>query len=348
MYSPVSWIILAVVLVYPAYTLMVVAMLQRALKAYHQGRPSQAISWARYALMLRPTVVMRATAHHVLGLGYTSQGEFAQAAQHYGEAHALATKARNPDVAARSLTLLGSLQKRQGALEEAARTMEQAAQMSLKSRRDALVGYGECLLAMGRIDEARQVFYQARTSPGLAQPQFERRSQGGLALGLSWIEGEANNPGPAWQYVEEATAAFAGMPKVTLMADATATWILALLGRRAEALEKIQSVQALAASLSADRDSQLTALTMAGRALFVLGECDRSKALWQQYLNMDPDPVWKPRGWYFLGECCLCLNDADSARDAFQQAVDLGISTDYARRAQFRLQQLTSTTSTQG
>ncbi len=89
-----------------------------------------------------------------------------------------------------------------------------------------------------------------------------------------------------------------------------------------------------------DRATQLGVYHHLGRAAFVSGELVECQEMFHHYLACRPNPVGLPLAYHWLGECHLRLGESDAAREAFGQAVALGIDSLEARRAQARLDEL--------
>ncbi|MCS6862770.1 MAG: tetratricopeptide repeat protein [Abditibacteriales bacterium] len=317
-------------------------MVKLALCAYHAGRPDAALRWAEEAIALKPDPMMLMLAHSAAGLAYSTQGNLEAAENHRQQAFQLATALGNQDQAAHFLVQLADVQMKRGKLVQAVQACEQAAGLSLKVRRQARMLQAECLRLWGRLAEARETLEQASRAPGLPVPSAERRAQAVIALQLALIAAEENQPQTAFGYLKQATAELQKDEKLSLVHEATAAWILALLNRREEVEQKIAHIEARLPQFVHDRVTQGLCYGLLGQATFDLQDFERSQGYWERYLALQPDPVVEPIGWYHLGECRRHVGDRETAKAKFQQAVNLGIDTHHTRLAQQRLEELTS------
>lgn len=315
------------------------AMARLSLSSFNAGRPDQAVRWAEETIAQKPGIEIRILAHGFAGLGYGNLGRLEEAEEHKKIAMELAMLAGNQDRAAECMVSLADIMRKRGKIVEAMEACDHAAGMSLKARRIARTTQAECLRAWGRFDEAKEVLAQAQCAPTLFIPSMERRSQAVLSLGKAWLEAENDDPEKALEHLEEASIELANDSKLSLWCDATTAWVYASMGRHEEAVETMEHVEARSAEFAADRSTCLGSLSSLGRAAYLLGDFELSKTYWQQYLELHPDPVWQPKGLYYLGECHLHLGDIASALSSFERAVEMGFDTEHVTRSQRRLQE---------
>jgi tetratricopeptide (TPR) repeat protein len=312
-------------------------LLRLALASYHAGRPVEAARRAEEAIELKPLDTMRTTAHSVAALGYSGQGNLEEAERHREEAFRLAESSGSAETSAHYLAQLAGTRMRRGSFVEAMQDCERAAGMSLKARRLARHTESDCLRIMGRFDAAREALQQARRAPGLAQPAGERRMQATLALAQTFLECEAGKVEAAGPFLEEARAEFASDPKLLLFCDANAAWVAALRGDEAAARRLIDDVEQRLAAYTADQSTQELGLAMLGWACFVLRDWPLARSFWERYLELDPSPAFQPQAWYHVGECAREMADPETARRAYQKAIEPNVDTRYARLARKRL-----------
>jgi tetratricopeptide (TPR) repeat protein len=312
-------------------------MVHLALASFDAGQPAETVRWAEEAMLAKPTTDLLITAHRTAGVGYSSQGRLDEAELHVRSAAAIAAAAGNAQRTAGLLLQLAGIQMKRGKLVETMEVCAKACGMDLEARRQARLIEGESLRLWGRYDQARTAFEQARQAPGHPQPSAERRSQATLALDQAWLEAEAGDPDAARRYLQEAVEGLGADEKLGLWCAATDAWVLALSGSKEESRERMVEAEARASRFAADPGTQKMCLAMLGQAAYALGEFDRSIEFWTEYLRQEPTPVFRPRGLYFLGECHRQLGREEPAKEAFGEAVDLGIDTYHARQAQRRL-----------
>jgi len=307
------------------------------LAAFDAGRTAQTAQCAESAIAAGAEGVILIVTHRMAAVAFGDMGDLARAEPHCRRSYELAEAAGQRDQAAQSLAYLGNLQRKRGALADAVQTCERAVAMGTGDPRVVQIIRAECLRDLGRFDEARDVFLAARDSPAYAQPSAERRSQATLALGLSWLAAEMGDGKIAWDRLQEATVELSREDKLRLWCEATAAWILALLGRGDQARQKIAWAEEHLQPFAQDRTTLLGTLSALGRAASHLGDDQRSRALWERYLAAEPDLISQPKGLYFLGETHWRMGEREAARESWQQAVGLSLDTHYSRLAAERL-----------
>jgi len=327
-----------------AIYLLPILLAQKALAAYNAGQPLQTVRWARRALACPSALTVRVSAHHAAGLGMSELGRLSEAETHYQQAYQLAVSRNRSDLAARSLVLLGTMQANRGDIEEALATARQAAEWSISARRDALVLQSDWLRVLGHWDAALLALQEARVTPPLPGPLFERRSQGILSLGLAWTEaataqarGDGAAAARAWDHLGEARDVFAGDRKLTLWCEATASWLLALRGQGVEAARIMAQARADLTGFAESRATQMNCLSMLGRAAYLLGDAAEGIRLWSEFLGQKPTLPSQTRGLYYLGECQWQSGQSEAAENTFRQTLFLGIDTYYTQCARHRL-----------
>lgn len=340
------WLQAALCLLIAVY-LCPILLAQKALAAYNAGQPLQTVRWAQWALAWPSALTVRVSAHHATGLGLSEMGRYAEAEAHYQQAYQLASSRKRSDLAARSLVLLGTMQANRGDIEEALTTARQAAEWNVSARREALVLQSDRLRVLGQWDAALLALQEARMTPPLPGPVFERRSQGTLSLGLAWTEaataqarGDVAAAARAWGHLAEARAIFAGDKKLTLWCEATGSWLLALRGQNAEAAHVMAQARADLAGFGESRGTQMNCLSMLGRTAYLLGDSAEGTRLWSEFLAQKPTLPSQTRGLYYLGECQWQAGEIGAAERSFRQTLSLGLDTYYARRAQHRLSEM--------
>lgn len=328
-------------------------MAKLALACHEAGRSAETISWAEASLRNAPVPDVRQVMHSMAGIGYSDQGHLEEAETHYRRALELAEGEGKPDKAAECLGLLAGLLHKQGRFEEAIATCHRAASVSTTPLHLDLTIESECLRDMGRFDEARAVRQKKRVGPGFDQPWVQQRIEALRALGAAWLEAAADQPDAALTCLEEARAGLkilsgsvwppppnSNNDKLGLWCDATEARIQAQRGQEVAARRLIAGVESRLSRFTGDRATVIGAYGQLGRAAFFLGDLDMSRAFWERYLELRPNPVYLPLAYFYLGETWLRLGETAQARAAFAQAVAPQIDSYDARRAQSRLNEM--------
>lgn len=311
-----------------------------ALAQYQAGRPEEVSRRAEEAIALNPGPELLMTAHSVASLGYSGRRLLDEAEAHRQTAFQLAEEAGNEDRAANYLASLAGVQRARGKLVEAMQSADKSAAMSFKARRQARLVEAECLWAMGRYDAARTCLEQARNAKPYPQPSEERRSQATLRLAGGMLELDAGEPARALHFLQEAAEELRADPKLALWHDAAMAPVLAALGRAEEARALVAGIEARSPAFAHDTATQERCWAGVGRTLLALDDPAGARSAWLRFLAGPPEPVDRPEGYYFMGECERRLENGEAAWQAYRSAGNLGIETSYARRARKRLQEL--------
>ncbi len=321
---------------------------------YEAGRPVETVRWAESALKSRPNPTIRMVMHSMAGVGYADMGELDKAEEHYRRSLELAEADGKPEEIAQRLATLGDVQRKRGHFLEAISTGRRAVETSDSPFRAGRTVQAESLREMGRFDEARTVVAQMKQGPRHDRPDVERRMQAVCALSLAWVESAADRPDAALTALEEAREHLKVVAKSTVwppppssnedklvvFCDATAMRVHAEIGQREAAQKLWGSVETYLPRYANDRATLMGIYANFARAAYYLDDLAGSRAFWQQHLDCKPTPVGIPYVHYWLGEIALRLGESDTAREAFRQAVEPGIDSIYARRAQARLDEL--------
>ena len=58
-----------------------------------------------------------------------------------------------------------------------------------------------------------------------------------------------------------------------------------------------------------------------------MGDHEKGENCWNRYLELSPDPVYRPTALYFRGECRRQRGDTSDAEADFREAVAMDIDT---------------------
>lgn len=329
-----------------------VAMIQLAQAAHKTGQLDRALRWTEQVVADRPgafyEMLARSTASAVCG----EQGRHEEADRQLEEALALTRDKNEEEDEALYWGQRAGLLRRQGKLAEAVAACERAEKAGGPGGRAALPLKAECLCALGRPEEALQILRRAYADPLPTRPDshrtvlldrrhpkiaaLERQMRAIHALSMSLAAAEAGRAAEAMDLLPEARAGLSAHEGIGPACEATEAWLLALLGRREEALRKMAGVDELLPYLARQTNRELPVLIPLARAADRLEDFERSAAYLEQFLALKPDLVPAVEAWYRLGECRLRQGNREAARAAFQQAA-ASTDAEHARRARSRL-----------
>ena len=331
-------------------------MAKLALATYEAGRPADALTWAEISLASSPQPTIGLSMIRISAVSHADQGNLVQAEQCFSEALRLSKLSDVPKDIAQDMSGLAGIHYKRGQFEAAISVCRKARQIFVDPSRVAFITEAEALREMGRFDEARAVMAQLRLTPGVDQPNLERRMRALHTLGSAWIETRADQPDAALAFLEQARPGFEaeappsddiwppspqkGDDKLLLWCDAAKMLALAQRGELDAAQHLRDSVLSWLSFFDQDRATQLLVYSCAARTAFVLGDLAECKKLLTVYLDWKPYPVGLLPAHYWPGETYLRLGETDAAREAFRQAVVPGIDSLDARRAAARLQDI--------
>ncbi|MCW3059616.1 MAG: Tetratricopeptide repeat [Capsulimonas sp.] len=305
--------------------------------SFNAGRMDQVIKWADEAAQSRCLGSCGPSIHGMAAVATSNMGDFEQAERHSQQRYEIAISKHNKDDAAEALAFLASIHKRQGKLAEAIETADRAIALSAKASRTANISKAECLETIGDFDGALRAFDACAAAPNVWVPALQQRNQAVVALGRARALLGAGRPEEADPYLRSAEREFACDAKLSLWCRSMRTWLDATTGNRAAAMQGIDYLEAQIANFPHDRGTALSLASSVARAVYLLGDYERSQRLWQNYLEMSPDPVEIPKGYYYLGESLFALGETDAARAAFLHSIEQNIDTHHARLARERL-----------
>ena len=113
--------------------------------------------------------------------------------------------------------------------------------------------------------------------------------------------------------------------------------IHALRHERANALDRIASAEGDLKQVPDDGTAQRAALYLLGRAALALDQPDRAETFLFAYLELDPNPLFRPYAYYHLGECRRGLGDLAGGIAYDKKAASSGIDNCWTRLAAERL-----------
>lgn len=323
------------------------AMIQLAQAAHKTGQLDRALRWAEQVIADRPGVFYEMLARSTASVVCREQGRDEEAERQLEAALALTRDKNAEEDEALFWSQRAGLLRRQGKLAEAVAACERAEAAGGPAGRSAVGLKAECLCALGRPEEALQDLRRVYADPLPIRPELDLRNpkiaalvrqiRAIHALSTCWAAAEAGHAAEAMDLLPEARAGLSAHEGIGPACEATAAWLLALLGRREEALRKMTEVDELIPYLARQTSRELRVLILLARAADTLEDFERSAAYLEQFLALKPDLVPAVEAWYCLGECRLRQDNREAARAAFQQAA-ASTDAEHARRARSRLE----------
>jgi len=281
-----------------------VCLLQLATLAFRLGRANETVQLAEEAITLQPELNLLRHAHRIAALGYSSLGDLERQEEHLNRSLAISMALQNGEKIAEDLVGLAAVWWKRGEFVKAMEACEQAAQMSLKVRRQARLVQAEILKLWGRYDEAIDLLKQASRAEPLPFVSLERLHQAFISLVIAGIEAEKGHADEAMRLLEEIKDVANQDPKASLIWTATLSWVQATSGRHQEAMATLAEAEKhLMNEFPQDRSVQTDVYALMGRAFLIVGDLMTSIECWERCLKANPIPVLRPTILYHLGEC---------------------------------------------
>jgi tetratricopeptide (TPR) repeat protein len=250
----------------------------------------------------------------------------------------LARQCGDRKVLAESSAHLAENLRKRGRINEALEALEEVQAEAGGIRQYHSIRY-EALRSAGRFEEALQALENAGMVDPLGLGRAEMKVQGIRDYGASRLLVELGRLDEAHIRLAQASDALKTDPKLAFWCRSANARLQAIQGQADAALQLMKRVDAERAQYTGDRNTQLMALGNLGRAAEALGEFERGFGYWEAYLAESPNPVDQPTAYYHLGECRRGLGDEQSARQYYEQAASLGLSTHESHLARARLKE---------
>jgi len=317
-------------------------LVRLTLSTFNAGRPDESIKWAQRAIAgpVRPELLY--TAHRMAGVAASNLARLDESHYHRQRTYELALDGGDSKKISDCLASLADIRRLRGDLDQAWSLCQQAETLSPESSRQAVLVQAMILRARGRSGEAAQRMEQALSGGALASVYHERRSQAFLKIWLAVFKAEADRLDEAWPDLRHAIAELGDDPILGLICEAASVRLLAHQGERDEVLRRAEELLSRIDALLPDLNTRRDVLDLLARALFQVGDYERSERCWERFLAATPHPIGEPPAYYYIGECRWHRNDPAGALDAFRRATAPGIDAHFAHLAERRARELSS------
>jgi tetratricopeptide (TPR) repeat protein len=209
--------------------------------------------------------------------------------------------------------------------------------MDPEALRMSLAAQSQILRDWGRFNDAVAVLRRYEEGRQLIIPAQERRAQAVCALGMARIEAEGGRPQDAWAHIKEAISILANDAVLGLKCESAKSWVLASGGLADDSRRVAAQAQARLTEFEGDMSTCRGVMYDLGMAACKRGDHEEGEHCWSRYLELSPDPVYRPTAYYFRGECRFQRGNSSDAKADFRAAVAFDIDTHYARLARRRL-----------
>jgi tetratricopeptide (TPR) repeat protein len=308
---------------------------------FRAGRPEETVRWARQATENGVSGVILGAVRSMAGVAYTNLGDLDQAESVLRLAYdAAMSEGRRAD-AANHMAEMAGIQCRRGALDEALRTADSAAELGEKYRYMALGWRHFVLKYMGRFNEAGEALEAAAAAP---TPHFTadqiNKHNANQALARASLYMSLREASKAYDCWQIGRLGFVGDEKMSFYCDALLAWIYAVLGESEKTRSQIAAVETARSRVEAGRTTFLDALYYVCEAAIEMQDYNCVIQAAREALTLGPNPVQLPQFKYLLGEGLKGIGDMAGARGEYEEAVACRFGTHWERRASDRLSTL--------
>jgi tetratricopeptide (TPR) repeat protein len=315
-------------------------MLHLLLACYNAGRPLECLRWAEEAIALGAEGTHLRTAHRMAGLACGNLSRLEESEDHCRRAYDVAVAEGDKSALGQILGSLANIQRKRGKLTEAHEAALKAATVDPQAVRMSLAVQSQILREWGRYDEAIDILGRYDKTKKIVIPALERRIKATLALDKSRIEAECGRADDAWVHIQEAITELGNDAKLGLKCDGAAAWVFAARGLADDSQRVGAQAESRLHDFEGDPSTCRAVLYDLGMAACTRGDVEKGEDCWTRYLDLGPDPVYRPTAFYFRGECRRHLGEESKARADFREAVAMEIDSHYARLARHRLEEM--------
>jgi tetratricopeptide (TPR) repeat protein len=309
-------------------------LINLVLSSYNAGRPADTVRWAEALIEHDPDYAARHGARRMAAHGYHGLGRPDEAER---QARLAAETAPSADQLADSLATLADYAMKRGDLEEGRRLAGEA-ERALPGRKRAPWAVIAAIEELrGDYDEAIRALEHSTTIPMGHIPAVGRRADARADMELAALHAEAGRCDEALALIDRAAAEAARHPKLSIVLHSTAALVLALAGRRDEAMDRIELADDGRRAIPEDGNAHHGALALIGRAALLIGDPELAEAFLGESLDRGAQPVYRPYLWYHLAECRRRLGDLAGGREVDREAASTSFGTQWERLARERL-----------
>ena len=276
------------------------------------------------------------------GIACGSLGRLEESEDHSRRAYKIAAAEGDTAEMGQILGSLADIERKRGKLAEANEACERAAAMHPKAVRIARAVQAYVLRDWGRFDESIELFHRHDESNKLVIPAHERRIQAVRALEAARVEAECGRVDDAWVDIQQAISELAGDAKLGVKCDAAAAYIHATRGLADDSRRVASQAEARLLKFAGDPSTCRGVLYDLGMAACARGDHEIGETCWTRYLELSPDPVYRPTALYLRGECYRHRGERPSAEADYRAAVAMNIDSHYAGLARRRLGEMAS------
>jgi tetratricopeptide (TPR) repeat protein len=190
----------------------------------------------------------------------------------------------------------------------------------------------------GFYEEAIAAYERGRKIPIGHIPALNRRVVAVVNKELAIVYGELGELDKAMDLIRKAEPELEGDPKLRVTFDAAAAVVHAMRQEPEEARSRIAASEEGLRDVPQAHGTHRAVLYWLGRAALLIDEPKRAEAFLRAYLDLNPDPLYRPYAYYHLAECRRRLGDSLGGLNFDRKAAATRMGTVYERLARERLE----------
>jgi len=302
------------------------------------GDPEQTIYWAEQGINDPTEPVDRHCAYRRLaGYACMTLGWYEDAATYLQASYEDAERAGNHEAAEQTLAGLITLQHSLGHLQEAINLAGGTWPSTGLETRPARAALSQCLLDMGRFEQARAAMLESLGDKPYPIPKTDRGSRHAQLVGLALVDIAEGNIETAADLIEELLGENHG-PKMRLYIQSIWAFLLAETLRIKPATDIMDAIDAEFAAKTPGPTTLRDCYHHLTRAALSTRDFRRAIHYCELRLAVPPHPVGMPSTYCLLGEAYAGLGDVDKAEGAYRQGLSYGIETIWTNRIRRHLE----------
>ena len=309
-------------------------MMHMVLSSFNAGRPADTLRWAETIIETDPEWKLIDGARRMAAVACNNLGRLADAEKHVRVAIELA---KSPEKRAESMALLAEYVMRRGNLIEAEKIAREAAALDHGRKRVAWAVIGSIKKEQGLLEEAVAAYEHMDSIVEGHIPAYNRRRSAVTSKELAPIYAELGLLDDALELIHEAELELANDPKLGVTLDAAAALVHAMRHEPEQAEARMDSCLERLEAIPESLATRKSAFYILGRAALENDEPERAEEYLRGYLDLNPDPLYRPYAYYHLAECRRRLGDKAGGRALYAQASSTHFGTRYERMARERM-----------
>jgi tetratricopeptide (TPR) repeat protein len=309
-------------------------MMHLVLSAYNAGRPADSLRWAESIIETDPEWKLIDSARRMAAIACSNLGRLGDAERHVRVA---VDHAKAPEKRAESMALLAEYVMRRGNLVEAEKIAREAEALNPGKKRVPWAVIGSVKKEQGQFEEAIAAYERMNTIAEGHIPAYSRRASAAVSKELAPVYAEVGRLDDALELIHQAERELAEDPKLGVTLDAAAALVHAKCHERDQASARMASSLERLKVIPESLATRKGALYILGRAALENDEPERAEEFLRAYLDLNPDPLYRPYAYYHLAECRRRLGDKAGGRALDVQAASTRFGTLYEQLARERL-----------